>query len=364
MTKEELITTITKAAEQYYSGSEIMSDVEYDALIEELRILDPTNPLIPGMAADEVSVAGYKKVPHRLTTGTLAKAANMEEFKKWATTHPNATYHCSAKCDGQGFELQYEDSILKHLVSRGTGHEGFDKIQLTKYLPAFPVVPGFTGSIRGEFELDNASFSTLAIFADKKNPRNASAGLMNKKFEEYTVEEIEALGRMQFFAYDIKIENRESIGTKAEIFEKLDQWGFATPVNIVCKSVQEIEQFRNQLMSVRELLDYELDGVVVFENDMDAIDQMEVVQKKAIAIKFDLMTAVSTLKDIEWSLSGAYLTPVAVLEPVELEGVVVTRANLCNLNIISKLGIKIGDKVVVMRRGQVIPRVMSKYVEE
>ena len=93
---------------------------------------------------------------------------------------------------------------------------------------------------------------------------------------------------------------------------------------------------------------------------LDAEDQKEKIQKKAIAIKFELEVGIGEILDIEWSLSGSYLTPVAIMTPMELAGVVVERANLCNLNNIQKLGIKIGDKVKVMRRGEVIPRVMSK----
>lgn len=366
MTKEQLEKIIIEAAEKYYSGEEIISDKEYDSLIEELRILDPTNKLIPGMASDEVSNTGYKKIPHKLVTGTLNKSATFEEFEHWVTLHPSAEYHCSAKCDGQGFELQYEQGILTHLVSRGTGYEGFDKIKLAQYLSIPKQLDRcITASIRGEFEMDNAAFEEFEIFANKKNPRNASAGLLNKKFEEYTPEEIAALRREQFFAYDIRFEDGTTLSTKKEVFDTLISFGFAVPEHITCTSLEEIKNFRNTLMEKRNKkeLQFELDGIVVYENTTDAEDQMELVQKKATAIKFDLMLGVSTLKDIEWSIAGAYLTPVAILEPIELEGVIVTRANLCNLNVISKLGIKIGDKVTVMRRGQVIPRVMGKYIE-
>ena len=87
---------------------------------------------------------------------------------------------------------------------------------------------------------------------------------------------------------------------------------------------------------------------------------MEKIQKKAIAIKYDLMVAEGTILDIEWSMAGAYLTPVAIMTPMELDGTTVQRANLCNLNIISKLGIKIGDKVRVWKRGEIIPQIFAK----
>ena len=367
---KELEEKIKKYADAYYAGNELISDAEYDALIEELRALDPNNPLIPGMAGDEdegeVSNAGYKRINHNLTTGTLDKSNSVEEALKWVKKHYSPRYHVSAKCDGQGFELQYENGQLTHLVSRGDGYTGYDKIVLAQYLDLPKQIPVEKISIRGEFELDNASFKELKVFEGKKNPRNTSAGLLNKKFEEYTPEEIEALKRMKFFAYDIKLEGDfAGIKSKAEVFKVLEDLGFTVPENKVCDTFDEIIAFRNQLMGIRNAgkLEYELDGVVVFDDRLDASDQMEKVQKYATAIKFDLMIGVSTLRDIEWSMSGAYLTPVAIIDPIELEGVTVTRANLCNLNIINNHGIKIGDKVNVMRRGQVIPRIMSKFVE-
>ena len=367
---KELEEKIRKYADAYYAGEELISDKEYDALIEELRALDPNNPLIPGMAGDEdegeISTAGYKRIKHNLTTGTLDKSNSIDEFLKWAKKHPSPMYHVSAKCDGQGFELQYENGKLTHLVSRGDGYTGYDKIVLAQYLNIPKQIENVTMNVRGEFELDNASFKELKVFEGKKNPRNTSAGLLNKKFEEYTPEEIEALKRMKFFAYDIKLEKDFSAKDHKDIiFKLLEGFGFTVPENKVCTSIDEVIEFRNYLMGLRNAgkLEYELDGVVVFENRINAEDQMEKVQKLATAIKFDLMIGVSTLRDIEWSMAGAYLTPVAIIDPIELEGVTVNRANLCNLNIINNHGIKIGDKVNVMRRGQVIPRIMSKFVE-
>jgi DNA ligase (NAD+) len=357
--KEFLVKEIKRLANLYYSGVEEVDDKTYDLLIEELRAIDPENELIAGMASDETNAAGYKKMNHNLITGTLRKAMELNEFEKWVCSH-KGSYHCSEKLDGQGFELVYENGVLTHLVSRGDGYTGFDKITLAKYLNIPHTLPQKGNvSVRGEFELSNNGFRTFDIFKEMKNPRNAGAGLLNKKAEDLTDEEIKAMGEIHFFAYDaIGLD----VKTKSDLFQKLEELGFKVPKNKVCNSYEEVVEFRSELAKVRgtDEENFAIDGVVVFENLLDAEDQKEKVQKKAIAIKFELEIGIGEILDIEWSLSGSYLTPVAIMTPMELAGVVVERANLCNLNNIQKLGIKIGDKVKVMRRGEVIPRVMSK----
>ena len=114
-TKEELIEKIKYYADAYYSGREEISDANYDALIEQLRVLDPENELIAGLAGDEdeaeANAAGYKKVDHILTTGTLSKCMTVEAFKEWSDKHP-IQYHVSAKEDGCSMELVYRNGIL------------------------------------------------------------------------------------------------------------------------------------------------------------------------------------------------------------------------------------------------------------
>lgn len=363
---EELINQIKYYADAYYSGKELISDKEYDAMIEELRVLDPENPLIAGMAGDEdeeiASAAGYTKMKHSLTTGTLDKCMTVDAFKDWTRRHPSKEYQVSSKMDGAGFELQYKDGQIIHLISRGDGYTGFDKIKLVKYLKLpKELILKSEFSVRGEFELSNSAFKSHKCFADKKNPRNAGSGLMNKKFEEYTDEEIDALQYMKFFAYDVRGPEFD-FDTKAEVFNFLSNLGFAVPENKVCHTVDEILEFREKLSKERgtDNEEFAIDGIVIFENKLDTEDQLEKVQKKATALKFDLMIAESTLIGIDWSMSGASITPVGIIEPVELDGTTVTRANLCNLNIINNHGIRIGDKIRIAKMGEIIPRILCK----
>lgn len=364
---EELVEQIKYYADAYYAGKEEISDKEYDALIEELRVLDPENPLIAGMAGDEdeyvANAAGYKKMNHILTTGTLDKAMELNVFEKWCKTHNKYGYHISSKMDGCSQELVYENGSLIHMISRGDGYTGYDKLSLTKYLKVPANVPAnFTGSIRGEFELSNKGFKSHKVFEKMKNPRNAGSGLLNKKAEDLKPEEIDAMKEMKFFAYDVKTKDR-TFKSKTEVFEFLSSvLGFDLPVWRTAKTYDEVVKFREELSKDRgtEKEEFAIDGIVVFEDIFDEEDQKEKVQKNAIAVKFDLMVAEGTILDIEWSMAGAYLTPVAIMTPMYLDGTTVQRANLCNLNIIQKLGIKIGDKVRVVKRGEIIPQVLCK----
>lgn len=368
-TKDELVEEIKRLANAYYSGQELVSDKEYDALIEELRVIDPENELIAGMAGDEdeaeANSAGYPKVKHTLTTGTLSKAMTLDVFEKWVNNH-KGPYHCSSKMDGAGFELVYENGKLTKLISRGNGFEGFNKIALAQYL-SIPKDLGnsnFTFSVRGEFEMSNKTFKSHAILADKKNPRNAGSGLLNLKVEDLTEEQKKVLGEIQFFAYDLRIEGN-ALGKKdhkSTVFTFLKDCGFTVPVNRVCNSYNEVVAFREELAAKRgtDEEEFAIDGIVVFEERLDADDQLERIQKKAIAVKFDLMVGEGTILDIEWSLNGSYLTPIAIMTPMQLDGTTVTRAKLCNLSIIKKLGIKVGDKVRVAKMGEIIPKVLCK----
>lgn len=362
-TIKELERIIKRAANDYYSGQESMSDKEYDALIEELRALDPTNELIPGLAGDEKNPAGYIKVPHILTTGTLEKAMTTSSFETWFNKKKKAgtkEFHLSTKMDGIGCELQYEDGVLSHFVSRGDGFSGFDKMALAEYVD----IPKATGKgdfqVRGELEVKNNIFKD-AYFLGKKNPRNAIAGLFNRKASELTDEDKRILSNVHFVAYDYKGSDMPS--TKAAVFEKLEKMSFTIPANKVVKTLDEVFDFRNIYGEMRTNDDYfALDGIVIFDNNIDTKDQLEKVQKSAIALKFDLTIAVTKIVGIDWNYKGRYFNPIAVLEPVELDGTTVTHANLCNINLINKLKIKIGDTVAIAKKGEIIPQVQYKVV--
>lgn len=366
-TIKELEDIIIKAANDYYSGKESMTDKEYDMLIEELRTLDPENPLIPGLAGDETNPAGYVKVPHILTTGTLDKAMTTSVFETWFNKKKKAgtkRFHISTKQDGIGCELQYENGKLIHLVSRGNGFSGFDKLVFADYISAInKQIPDLNPSsqVRGELEVKNELFKD-PYFAGKKNPRNAIAGLFNRKASELTDEDKRILSQVTFIAYDYHSEGHMP-DTKSAIFKLLESMSFITPDHKTITTLDEVYAFRNKYGELRSNDDYfALDGIVIFDDEIDYRDQLEKVQKSAIALKFDLTIAITKVVGIDWNYKGRYFNPIAVLEPIDLEGTTVTHANLCNVNLINKLGIKIGDNVAIAKKGEIIPQVQYKVV--
>ena len=374
---KELGDKVKYYSKKYYSGEEEISDYEFDKLIEQLKKLDPENSLIPGAASEETNSAGYPKVKHVLTTGTLSKCMTTEDFEDWIKKHPSEEYYASEKIDGLSLEVVYKYSKLHQVISRGNGFYGYDKVQLAEYIPAIPkeinLIVNCNVSIRGELVLPNAIFKKYKYFENMKNPRNAGAGLFNKKISDLTSEEIQILKEMQFYAYDIRLHKLDldlmhdfHYGTQQKKFKHLEKYGFKVPKHRVCKSLKDILEFQEELAKTRGTEEelHNIDGIVIFEKISDPkeqlADQLEKVQKYATALKFDAEIAIGTILDIEWSLTGSYLTPVAIMTPMQLAGTTVKRASLANLENISKLGIKIGDKVRVKKSGDIIPQVISK----
>ena len=369
MTIEQLEKEIDELATAYYNGEEKVSDKVYDELIEELRILDPTNKRIPGMAGEEKNPAGYKKMAHSLVTGTLSKQMTTKDFEEWFTKmvkKGTSTFNISTKMDGIGIELQFVDGSLIHAISRGDGVTGFDKAELVK-LTAVKANANFTGSVRGELILRNSDFND-PYFKGKKNPRNTVSGLFNRKLSELSAKDKEVISKVHFIAYDYLGEKQ--LKTKSEMMSFLSNAGFEIPLwkavavdakTSIKKALEVIFEARKEYDTLRSQSDqFALDGIVVFDDTIDYEDQKELVQNKATALKFDLMVGRTKLLKIDWNLSGSRLTPIAVTEPVELDGTTVQHANLVNLNVISKLGIKIGDEIIMAKAGQIIPIVIGK----
>ena len=178
MTKNEIRELLLKAAEAYYNGNEIMSDNEYDALINKLKEIDPSDPLCAnGLAASDTNGA-EKKIAHTMTTGTLAKCANIDELKSWAAKKSTKErYSLELKIDGSSMELQYIAGKFVKAITRGDGATGLDRTA-TLNLMNFPksIDPSFSGSIRAEMVIYNEDFN--ARFSSKNaNPRNSVAGI-------------------------------------------------------------------------------------------------------------------------------------------------------------------------------------------
>lgn len=357
---KELETLIKKYQDSYYNGEAEISDAEFDSLWDELKLLDPENSILHKVGADS---GNFNKVNHIMPMGSQEKAANPEQFYSWAKKHIYDSYLVEYKLDGASLELQYKNGKLQCAVTRGDGVIGDDittnakkmngvMIAITKH--GVPV--DFTGGIRGEVIMTHDVHKNY--FADKANCRNAANGLMKRKDgsgSEY----------LKLIVYDaLATEGLSPFSNEQEKIQWLKDCGFNTVEVKICNTPEAVVEYRSSVMDIRKNLDFDIDGLVIKENVIDKEDAKRTRPDKQIAFKFSLEEAVSVLREVEWSINGGTYTPVAIFDEVELNGTTVQRASLANPDTMKNLGIKIGSKVVVVKRGEIIPKIESVLHDE
>jgi DNA ligase (NAD+) len=361
MNKNQIEELILKAAEAYYNGNEIMSDTEYDALINKLKEIDPTNPLCANGLAASDSNGSEKKINHTMTTGTLSKCANIDELKDWAAKKTAKRYSLELKIDGSSMELQFINGKFVKAITRGDGATGLDRTA-TLNLMNFPksIDPTFTGSIRAEMVIYNEDFK--AHFAKNANPRNAVAGIINRKFETLSTEDKNDLQFIHAICYDVM---GKEFKTQTELMDWLSNTCFfeITPHSTVdaknlISSADYIREHLRERIAKGEIK-FNCDGVVIKADDIDREDRQLKTPKRDVALKPELETAVSEILDISWEMAGSTLSPVAIIKPVQLEGTTVSRVSLSNLAKMMDLGIEIGKSVIVKKSGMIIPQIVK-----
>lgn len=350
---QELEHLILQYQDAYYNGEALITDQEFDALWDELKALDPSNDILHKVGSDS---GNFAKVQHRIPMGSQDKAANPEEFLSWTEKHCYDEYLVEYKLDGASIELQYDSGIFVRAVTRGNGIIGDDITSNAKKMQG--VLPRLelggtlltlTGGIRGEVIMPRQVHQTY--FSDKANCRNAANGLMKRK-------DGEGCQHLQVICYDALFENH-SFADEIDKVTWLKTCGFNTVPLTLCKTPRQVIEYRSQVMELRPKLDYDIDGLVVKERVIDLQDAARARPERQIAFKFSLEEAVTVLRQVEWSESGATYTPVGLFDPVELAGTTVKRASLVNPNTIRTLGVKIGSHLVVTKRGEIIPKIES-----
>ncbi len=356
---KELESLITRYQKSYYDGEGEISDAEFDALWDELKALDPDNAILHRVGADS---GNFAKIRHIMPMGSQEKAANPEQFLAWAAKHNYDQYLVEYKLDGASLELQYENGYLKRAVTRGDGTIGDDITANARKMHGVAaaifkdgVLVPFTGGIRGEVIMTHSVHKEH--FPDKANCRNAANGLMKRK-------DGEGSEYLTLIVYDALSTDGKSFFTNEE--EKI-RWlmdcGFNVVKLVICRSADRVIAYRAKVMEDRKALEYDIDGLVIKERVINLADASRARPDRQIAFKFSLEEAVSTLREVEWSRSGATYTPVAIFDEVELNGTKVQRASLANPDTMRKLGVRIGSHVVVVKRGEIIPKIES-VVEE
>ena len=352
----ELTSLIKKYQDSYYNGEAEISDSDFDKLWDELKALDPESPILQKIGADSGT---FSKMKHIMPMGSQEKAASPEEFLAWTFNHNYTEYLVEYKLDGASLELQYNHGILTAAVTRGDGETGDNITANAKKMSGVKSVLmdfegrkiDFTGGIRGEVIMTHQVHAKF--YSDKANCRNAANGLMKRK-------DGEGSENLTLIVYDaLSTDGKIYFSDEEEKINWLKKLGLNVVPLKICSSPQDVIDYRGQVMEIRSSLDYDIDGLVIKERNINLQDAKRARPDRQIAFKFSLEEAVSIIRSVEWSESGATYTPVAVFDEVKLNGTTVQRASLANPETMRQLGIKIGSRVVVVKRGEIIPKIMQ-----
>lgn len=390
---EKLKKEINKYRYQYHVLDALkISESALDSLKKELfdleaQFSDLVTPDSPTQRVGGSPLKGFKKVRHTDWQGrerrmnSLEDAFSKEDVREWherlmkflGMKTPVKEFYCDVKMDGLAVELVYENGILKQGSTRGDGLIGEDITENLKTIEAIPLwlhdemhAPPPRLVARGEAVMTKKEFERINKEQTKKgghvfaNPRNAAAGSLRQLNPK-----IAAGRKLDFFAYDMV---DERIKTHDAKYKLLNQYGIKTnPNGKVVERLEEIFIFCEEIKKKRDALPYEIDGIVISVNDNELHERAGVVGKAprgAIAYKFAPKEATTVVLDIKVQVGRTgTLTPVAVMRPVAVGGVTIAHATLHNMDEIERLGVLIGDTVVVSRAGDVIPQI-TKVLKE
>lgn len=379
----ELTETLNKLNYHYHVLDEtLIPDHEFDALFHELITLEKAHPEwrqenSPTLKIGGVVLEGFSEVTHEIPMLSLGNAFSNEELANFLTRIEerlkveNIPFYAEPKLDGLAVSILYEEGILVQAATRGDGFRGeevTENIKTIKGLPHF-LKGDFPErlEIRGEIFIRRNTFEKLntrrlqegkSPFA---NPRNAAAGSIRQLDSR-----IAAKRHLSFYAYGVGVyeDLSEEIFTHSQWLEALETWGI--PVSSLNKKLSGLDaliHYHEVIQEKRDNLPFEIDGVVYKVDDLAQQNELGFIARSprfAIAYKFPAMEERTILEAVDFQVgrTGA-ITPVAKLKPVQVGGVTVSNATLHNEDEINRLGVMIGDEVIVYRAGDVIPKVVS-----
>lgn len=381
---ESLREEVRRHEDLYYVfDSPEISDTEYDKLLEQLRKLEDQHPeyITPDSPTQRVGgrpADGFAEVIHRRPMLSLDNSYNIDELRAFDQRCRRLAdgraleYVAEMKIDGLSMSLLYDNGILARGLTRGDGFTGEDVTQNARTIRSVPLKLreaakslGADIEIRGEVFIPRRVFERINIEREEQgeakfaNPRNAAAGTIRQLDSR-----IVATRRLDMFAYDLLTGERKPFATHWEALNWLESAGFRVNEHrVLCSSIEDVIEFASSMEARRDDLSYEIDGLVVKVNSTALQDDFGSTQKAprwAIAYKYPARQATTQVLDIvvQVGRTGA-LTPVANLEPVQLAGTTVSRATLHNADEVKRLGVKIGDWVLIEKGGDIIPKVLK-----
>jgi len=376
---EELRDTLRHHEYLYYVlDKPEITDAEFDRLMRRLQELEAQHPelITPDSPSQRVGGKpreGFVKVPHSSPMLSLDNALNEEELREFDRRvrtllgDERYEYVAELKLDGLSMAVRYRDGGIEQAVTRGDGIVGEDVTENARTIRSLPLrvksnLQAF--EVRGEVIMPRKSFEKLNAEREQQqlslfaNPRNAAAGALRALEPSVT-----ASRRLEYFAYFLMTDGQFYSASQWEALQSLEKMGFkVNPYKAKCADLDEVLRFYRHWETKRESLPYEIDGIVL---KVDSVAQRAALgwtakaPRWAVAFKFAAHQAETVVEDIQVYVgrTGA-LTPVAFLKPANIGGVTVARATLHNEDEIERLGVEIGDRVLVERSGDVIPKVL------
>ncbi len=396
---KKAVETLKKWAYYYYVlDNPLVTDEEYDKLYKEVEEYekshpDEIDPTSPTQRVGDVVLEGFKKARHITKMWSMEDVFNESEFKEWVQRairlvgNSDFNFYIEPKFDGASLNLVYKDGILVRAETRGDGEIGEDVTENAKTIKSIPLSIDYKGliEIRGEVVISKKDFEKLNEERIKKgestfaNPRNAAAGSLRQLDVKIT-----ASRPLMFYpwgvGYPIEVLNSDEVSKeqyekdKKEFIEKFKTYkklmdfvyslGFKEPLKRgECKAsdVECVLEKYQEFVKIRDELPVMLDGMVVKVNELELLDKLGYTTKYPrwmVAYKFPAVEKETILEDVVIQVGRTgVLTPVAILKPVEIGGVIVERATLHNFDEIERMDIRIGDHVIVIRSGDVIPKI-------
>lgn len=359
MHQNELETLLTNASDAYYNKSvPIMSDEEFDLGLSILKSKFPDSEIIKSIGS-KVKTTKWEKAFHKIPMTSLNKVNTLSEFIEWSNIIGDSCYILMEKLDGISIDLEYDSGKLVKAITRGDGIYGENILpNVLKMKNVIRELDGFTGSLRGEIIIFVSDFEKLNEFLrfnnekEMSNPRNAVNGISKRydgKYSEYC----------SILFYDVT----GDWDTEEKKLHWLEQNGLKTCFWVNCNTEQIITYYNEYERHLRSKTPYDIDGLVIKANSIflqRKHGELNGNPKAHVAWKFTSMKAETTIEDVEWSHGqNMRITPIAILNPVRIGGVIVKKASLHNMEIFKNLNLGRGDKVLLSRRNDVIPYIES-----
>lgn len=386
---KQLTDTLNEHNHRYYvEDSPSVPDAEYDRLIHRLKALETQHPELllatsPTQRVGGVALAKFEQITHlkpMLSLDNVFSEVEFEAFYKRISgkTSEAPSFCCEPKLDGLAVSILYRDGVYERAATRGDGSTGENITENVRTILSIPLTlrgdnfPPLL-EVRGEVIMPKRAFDSLNDRARAKgdklfvNPRNAAAGSLRQLDSKITASR--ALG---FYAYALGVVEPESwplADTHYGQLMQLKSWGFPVSAEVKqCHDVSSVVAYYTDIMTRRDSLDYEIDGVVIKVDSIEHQGQLGFVAKAprwATAFKFPAQEEMTLLEGVDFQVgrTGA-VTPVARLKPIFVGGVTVSNATLHNADEIARLGVKIGDTVIVRRAGDVIPQIVAIVAEK